>query len=137
MEYFNCNYSKLNNLPEIKLYKLIYIVIIIIIIIVILSFKIKIYKHGECYGIYQNNVIMINIESKLSENLEKSEYIIFDNQQLNFKIKEYGEYEIINNEVYQEIKITVDKEFYSNQVGLVKFYYDEECVIKFILDLFK
>lgn len=137
MEYFNCNYSKLKNIPEIKLYKLAIVFILISIILVEISLKVKIYQHSECYGIYENNVLVINIERKLSENLGKSEYIIFDNKKVNFKIKEYGEYEIINNEIYQEIKIIVDKVFYHNQVGVVEFYYDKKSVFKFIVDLFK
>lgn len=137
MEYFNCNYSKLKNMPEIKLYKLAIIVILIGIILVIFALKFKTYKHCECYGIFEDDVLIINIERKLSEYLEKSEYIVFNNQKLNFKIKEYGNYEIINNEIYQEIKIIVDKDFYHNEVGVVEFYYDKNSVLKFIIDLFR
>ena len=137
MNFFKINYNKLENMKEIKFYKLILIIIIIFIVLIVISLKIEISKKFQCYGLYYDNILSLKINSELSDKLKKSEYIIFKNQKNNFEIKEYGNYEILNNEVYQEINLIVDNKFYDNEVGLVEFYYDKKSVFKYILDLFK
>lgn len=135
MDYFKINYSKLKNLPEKKFDRLIILFVIIIIFVVFCASKIMIYEKEQVYGIYLDNILTIKVNNKYSKYLDKSEYIKFNDSKVNFKIKEYGEYEIINNEIYQEVKIIVDKDFYQNEVGIVEFYYDKKSVLKYIISL--
>lgn len=135
MDYFKINYSKLRNLPEKKFDKLIILFVIIIIFVVFCANKIMIYEKEQVYGIYLDNILTIKLNNKYFKYLDKSEYIKFNDSKVNFKIKEYGEYEIINNEIYQEVKIIVDKDFYQNEVGIVEFYYDKKSVLKYIINL--
>lgn len=136
MDYFKINYNKLKNIKEIKFYKGIFILIIIVILLLIISIKLDVYEKLECYGIYQNNLITLEVNTKFSDNIKNSEYIIFNDKKTDFQIKEYGEYEIINNEVYQKIILIVDEKFYDNEVGVIKLYYDKKSVLKYILKLF-
>lgn len=135
MDYFKINYSKLRNLQEKKFDKLIILFVIIIIFVVFCASKVMIYEKEQVYGIYLDNILTIKVNNKYSKYLDKSEYIKFNDSKVNFKIKEYGEYEIINNEIYQEVKIIVDKDFYQNEVGIVEFYYDKKSVLKYIINL--
>ena len=137
MEFFKINYNKLEHMPEIKYYKFILLLIGIFVIIFFITLKIEIFKKFQCYGIFYDNILTLNINSELSDNLNISEYIVFKNNKLNFEISEYGSYEIINNMIYQEVKLIVDENFYDNEVGIVEFYYDKKSVFKYILDLFK
>lgn len=137
MDYFKINYSKLKSLPIIGINKLIIVLVIIIIFVIFCASKITIYEKEKVYGIYLDNILTIKVNNMYSKHLDKSEYIIFNNKMVNFKLKEYGEYEIINNEIYQEIKIIVDEEFYQNEVGIVEFYFDKKSLLKYIINLLK
>lgn len=137
MDFFKINYSKLENLREIKFYKLILCICICFIILLVVSCNIKIHEEFQGYGIYSENILAFNITSELSDKLKNSKYIIFNDIKTKFEIREYGKYEIINNEVYQEIKIIIDEKFYHDEVGIVKFYYDEKSIYKYILNLFR
>jgi len=137
MDYFKINYSKLENIQEIKFYKLSIGLFIVFILFIIVSKSVTIYEKFECYGIYTNDMLTIKIDNTLSEKMNESEYIIFNKRNSKFKIKEYGEYEILNNVVYQEISIITDNNFYNNEVGIVEFYYDKKSVFEYIINLFK
>ena len=137
MDYFKINYNKLQNLSQINFYKIIFLIFILLIILFILSFKINISKRYEFYGIYKENLLNIKIEKTLSGKLKNSKYILFNDIKTNFKINDYGDYEIINNDIYQEIELIVDEKFYDNEIGLVEFYCDKKILFKYILDLFK
>ena len=137
MDYFKINYNKLENLRQINYYKFIIGMLIIIFVLFILGLKINTYHKLQTYGIYSNNSLQIKIESRLSDEMKNSEYIVFNDKKTKFKIFEYGNYEIINNNIYQEITIIMDEKFYNNEIGLVEFYYGKESIFNYILDLFK
>lgn len=137
MDYFKINYSKLKNIKEINFYKIVIVVLCIFIILFIMSFYIEVNKKWEGYGIVNDNILKIKINNKLSDNFKSDNTIIFNNKRTNFKINSYGTYEIINNEIYQDIELIVDGNFYDNEIGLVEFYYDKKILFKYILDLFK
>lgn len=137
MDYFKINYNKLENIPEIKYYKIIILIVLLFIFLILLASKVEIFEKFESYGIYSNNTLTVKINSKLSDNLKKSEYIIFNDLKFELNILEYGNYEIIDNDVYQEIKIYVDGNFYDNEVGIIEFYYNKENALRFIWNLFK
>jgi len=137
MEYFQVNYSKLLNLKQINFYKLIIIIFCIFILIIVCSLNIKVFQKVECYGIFKDNILNININSKLSDKIKSSKYIIFNDKKIYFKINKYGNYELLNDEIYQDIELSTDKKFYDNEIGIVKFYYGKKSVFKYILDLFK
>lgn len=137
MDYFKMNYNKLENIKIIKFYKIVIIILFLLFILVILSFNFKIYEKSMCYGIYNSNILQIKINSELSDKLKSSQYIKFNNRKTKFKISNYNNYEIIDNEIYQEINLILDKNFIHNEIGLVEFYYDKKTIFKYIFDLFK
>ena len=137
MDYFKINYNRMLNLRQKNFYVLIVIIIILCVIIIIASLNIKIDQREECYGIFNNNILKVKINSKLSDKIKSSKYIIFNNTKTNFKINKYDSYEIINNEIYQDIELLVDKKFYDNEIGMVKFYYGKKSIFYYFLDLFK
>lgn len=137
MNYFKINYNKLENIPERKYFKLIIVFTLLICIILFTISKQKINEKFETYGIYTDNSLTININNKLSDKLKVSEYLVFNNTKTKFEIVDYGSYELINNEIYQEVTITMDKYFYQNEVGIVTFYYDKKTILQYIIGLFR
>lgn len=137
MNYFKINYNKLENIPERKYFKLIIVFTLLICIILFTISKQKMNEKFETYGIYTDNSLTININNKLSDKLKVSEYLVFNNTKTKFEIVDYGSYELINNEIYQEVTITMDKYFYQNEVGIVTFYYDKKTILQYIIGLFR
>lgn len=137
MDYFKVNYNKLQNLPQLSYFKIITLIIAIFVFFFILSNKLYIQNKYSCYGIYSNNSFFININEKLSDKLQENEFVYLKNKKTKFEIGSYGEYKIIDNEVYQDIELIVDGKFYDNEVLLMEFYYDKISILKYILDLFK
>ena len=137
MEYFRINYSKLQNLSQIKFFKIILCIICLLITLIILANKIYIQNKFTSYGIYNNGLFLININVKLSDDLKKNDYIYLNDELVKFKINGFGENKIVNNEVYQDIELIIDKEFYDNEVLLIEFYYNKTSILKYVLDLFK
>ena len=136
MDYFKINYSKLYNMPIFKYHYLIYAISLSLLIVIIFSFKVDVYKTYTTYGIYNDNVLYLKIHNKLSDKLNNA-YIMFENKKFKVKVHEYLDYELISNEVYQNISIIIDKDTYDNQVVKTTIYYDKEKIYKHILDLFK
>jgi len=134
MDYYKINYNKLENLKQIKFHFILIFIIILMSFLIILALNMQTYKKITTYGICKDNILQININSRLSDKLKVSNYIIFNNKKTNFEIKEYKEYELIDNKIYQNIEIIVDENFYHNEVGLVEFYYDKK---KYIFSCFR
>lgn len=137
MEYFKINYSKLENLPQLKFYIFVLFNVVLIFILIIVAFFIKVNHITYTYGIYKDNILHIKINSKLSDVLKNDAEIIFNNENVNYSVISYEDYEVIDNNIYQEIKLSIDKSFYDNEIGMVKIYYHKESLIKYIFDLFK
>lgn len=140
MKYFRINYERLRNLEQINFYKIIIIIIISLIFLVIVACNVSIYHKISFYGIYSDNILTIKINNKLSDTIKKGQYIKFNGVKTKYKIDTltgYGEYEIIDNEIYQVINLKVDTEFYNNEVGLVELYYNKQKIIKYIFESFK
>lgn len=137
MELFKTNYNKLSNLRQLKFNVIVIIVILLFVMLIFLALNIEVYKKFECMGIYSNNTLKITINSELSDNLKNAEYIIFQNKKLIFQIVNFGNYEVIDNTIFQEIDLSVDEKFYDNEIGLVEFYYQKQKLLFYIFDLFK
>lgn len=137
MKYFNVNYDKLRNLRQIKLNHFFIIFVLSFLILIVISINTYKLKIITLYGIYNDNILTIKINKKLSDIFKNCEYIEFNNEKINYELFEYGNYEIIDNEIYQELKITVDETFLNNDIGIVKIHYDKKRLIMYILDLFK
>jgi len=137
MEYFKINYYRLKNINQIKFFQIVFVLIIIFIILIILSFNKNIQSKVSFSGIYNDNILKIKINNKLSDILNDNEYIVFNNVKTTYGILDYGEYEIIDNEIYQIVNLTVDEKYKDNEVGIVELYYNKQKIFDFILDLFK
>jgi len=137
MSYFKINYDKLKNLNQTKYHIFIGILISIILLIILISFFININKKITLYGICNDNILTLKINSKLSDNFKNNSHIKFNNKKLKYTILNYGKYEIIDNEIYQEINLTIENKLIDNEVGKVELYYNKEKLIKFIFKLFK
>ena len=129
MKYYKINYNKLENLHQINYFKFIFLII--------LSCNVSSYHTLNIYGIYKDDLLHIKTNILFSEAVKTSEYVIFDNKKIKYKIDNFGDYEIVNNEIYQNIDLHLDKKFYDNEVGLFKLHYHKEKLIKFIFKLFK
>ncbi|MBE6156518.1 MAG: hypothetical protein E7161_02110 [Firmicutes bacterium] len=137
MKSYKINYHRLQNLFQIKYYIVVIIIVCLLTFLIIISCFINVYQISSFYGIYNDNVLKIKINNKLSDILKNNQYIEYNNQKTTYKILQFGEYEIINNEIYQEVDMTIDGNFVNNEVGLVKFYYNKQKIIEYILELFK
>lgn len=137
MDYYQINYKKLENIHQIRYSFFIGVFILIITIIVILSFINYAYDIEEFYGIYNDNILTFKINTKLSDKLKKENILSFNNKEVNYKILEFKDYEIINNEIYEIVELEIDGDFYQNEVGIIKIYFDKKRIMFHILDLFK
>ncbi len=136
MNYFKVNYDYLKNIKENNYFIFIIITIFIAFYIIFLAFFIKVKSSIECVGIISDDLLKININSKLSDKINNSQ-IKFKDTYIIPEIKDYGEFEIIDNEIYQIISLKVDAKFSNNEVGIVTIYYDEMPLWKYVLELFK
>jgi len=136
MDYFKINYDKLENIKQIKYHIVITVVICLIVLFILISCFIKINKKITLYGICNDNILKIKINTKLSDNIKNSDHLNFNKKKLKYKIGSYGDYEIIDNEIYQEINLSIENVM-NDEVGKIEVYSKEEKLIKFIFDLFK
>ena len=132
MNYYKVNYEKLKNINEINYFLFTIVILFVILYFIFLSFFIKVKSKIECFGIISDNILKINLNSKLSDKIKNSK-IKFKDTYITYEIENYGEYEIIDNEVYQIINLKVDANFYDNEVGLVTIYYNEISLWEYIL----
>ena len=136
-DYFKINYNKLENLPEKKMFKFVLFIIIVIIILIYLAYSINIYHTFSTYALYKDNTIYLKINNRLSDAVIMSEYITFNNVKSTYIVESFGEYEIINQDIYQEVYLTIDEKLYDKEFGLIKFYYHKQNILMYILELFK
>ncbi len=137
MEYFKVNYGVLQNLRQIKFYKIVLIILIILVLLLKVAHNSIVWQHIECESIYINDNLSLTINVQLSDKLKKAKYITFNDAKANIDKINYGDYEMISNEVYQNINLIIDRKFSNNEVGVLKIYYEEKSILKIVLDLFK
>lgn len=137
MDYLKINYQKLLHLKIPRYVFLDILFVLLIIFLVIYSCTHYITKKITCYGIYDGLVLKVMANETLSDALSANKTLYFNKEKLNYEIDEYGEYEIINEIIYQQIDLNIDKELYDNEAGTITLYYDKEKIITFILKLFK
>ncbi len=138
MKYFKINYDKLKNLAFSKIIiSFPFIIVFCIIVILIISCFVTVSHKYSTYGIYQNGILTIQVERTLSDKLKNSDNMTFNGKEVGYQIDSYGEYEIIDNNIWQKIYLTIDGNVYDNEVGLVEFYYHKQKFIAFIYELFK
>lgn len=137
MNYFKVNYDRLMNLRKKNYFIIVIILILLLSTLIVASFFINISSTLNLVGVYNDETLKININNKLSDILKRNDKIICNGKISLYHIKDYGEYEIINNEVYQTINLTVDKSFMNNEVVNFEIHYDNEKLINYIFKLFK
>lgn len=137
MNYFQVNYYRLRNLSQKHLFAIIILIIIIGIFILGFSYFKVVSRKYNCYGIYQNNVLNIKVSQDKIDIFKDNKKLVFNKHKVAYKIYNMGEYELIDNKIYQNIYLTIDGDVYDNEVGEVEIYYRKEKLIKFIFELFK
>lgn len=137
MNYFQVNYYRLRNLSQKHLFAIIILIIIIGIFILGFSYFKVVSRKYNCYGIYQNNLLNIKVMQDKIDIFKDNKKLIFNKKEVKYKINNMGEYELIDNKIYQNIYLTIDGDVYDNEVGEVEIYYRKEKLIKFIFELFK
>ena len=137
MNYFQVNYYRLRNLSQKHLFAIIILIIIIGVFILGFSYFKVVSRKYNCYGIYQNNLLNIKVMQDKIDIFKDNKELVFNNHKVAYKIKNMGEYELIDNKIYQNIYLTIDGDVYDNEVGEVEIYYRKEKLIKFIFELFK
>lgn len=137
MEYYRINYDRLKKLNQINFFLIVMIIVILTSYLIFISCFIDISKSVKIYGIINDGILEIEIESELSDLVKNNNILEFNNEIMNYKIKSFNEYEIIDNKIWQSISLTIDKKVYDNEVGEVVIHYDKQKIITYILDLFK
>ncbi len=137
MDYLKINYHKLLHLKIHRGILFDLLLILAISLILIYAFTHSITKKMDCYGVYDGLVLQIVASEALSEAISKSHTLVFNDTKFNYEVDEYGEYQIVDDVIYQQIDIAIDKELPPNEVGKVTIYYEKEKIITFILKLFK
>ena len=136
MNYYKINHEKLRRIKETNYFLISLIILFIILYFIFLSFFIKVKREIKCLGIISDNLLKININSKLSDKINNSQ-IKFKDTYIPYEIKDYGEYEIIDNEIYQIENLKVDANLKNNEVGIVTIYYEEITLWEYMQELFK
>ncbi len=137
MRTYITNYERLKNLKQRKYYLIIILVSITTISFLISSLFISVSKKITTYGIYEDEVLKININNELSDKIRKNNTLIFNGTKVSYQSVYVNNYEVIDNNIYLNLWLTVDKKFYDNEVGEVTLCYDKEKLIKYIFELFK
>ena len=130
------SYQSLLNIKN-KEYISIIILPIIIIIIIFLASLLKMYDKITFTYIYDDNVIVMvpieNVDSVIYGN-----FLAINNQKYDYEIIELSEIQSSNGFNYQNILLDVKgiNKLANNQLGTVSFYYNEDKIIKKILNIF-
>lgn len=137
MDYYKINYEKLQRLYQIKFIIIVIFIIFLFIILALYSLTFKIDKVISCYGIAEDNKLKIKIESELSDTLKNGNKLSFNGTFTTYWISEFSSYDIVDNIVFEEVYLTVDKKFYDNEVGIVELHYGKQKLLTYILELFE
>ncbi len=137
MNYYQINYDKLQKLYQINFFIIIVGIIFLIFYLVFLAFFTSINQKITCYGFINDGILTIEIENSLSDKIKKGKTLEFNKTKISYQIKDFGEYKIVDNKVWQTVELTIDGKAFNNEVGEVTIYYGKQKVIKYILELFK
>ncbi len=137
MNYCNVCYESLKNIKEIKYFRFLIIFLVILIGLILNVRDLVVTKNYETYGFYENNLLHLKITNILSDKLKEGNDIIFKDEFLKIDKIVYGNFEFINNDIYQDVYLTLNKEFYQNEVGVVKIRDDNFKLLKYIFELFR
>ncbi len=134
---FYINYDKLRRLHIIKFSVLIYILIFLLIVLIYFACHLSIERKIITYGIIENELLKIEINENLSDKIKNNNKLVFNNKEMNYKVTSFGPSKIVDNNIFVEINLVVDRYVYPNEVGKVTIYYDKQKIIDYILELFR
>ncbi len=137
MNDYYLNYDKLKRLTIKKFSKIVYMMIFLLILLIILACHFSIERKIVTYGIIENDLLVIEINEKLSDKIKNNNKLFFNNKEMNYKVMGFGKYQILNNEIVEDIELRVDHYVYQNEVGKVTIPYEKQKIIKYIYELFK
>lgn len=124
-----------NTLLNIKVpLKLFYTILIFIFLLaLIIISNLKYYETKDYEGIYQDNLIKINVYQKDLDTILNGTFIKINNQKYNYQIISLSEVIIDNNKNYQIISIQINDQFWPNEVLNIKAYAHKESIKEKIL----
>ena len=130
------NYNVLKNIRERDYFKIILLVFIIIFISALITIFIKINVSNTYSGIYNNNVINLKIERNQLSEIIKNKKLLINKEEVLINNIEINNYEIIDDNIFGNILITVDKSFINNEILDIEVI-NKERLLYYILKLFK
>ncbi len=137
MNYYNICYESLKNIKEIKYFRFLIIFLVILIGLIFLIRNLVVTNNYEVYGVYENNSLHLKTTNILSDKLNIGNEIIFNGRIVEINAIKYGNYEFIDDILYQDIYLTLNEEFYQNEIGIVKIQDNNYKLLKYVLELFK
>jgi len=108
-----------------------------LLILIIFSINNKVIKKYETYGLYQNNHLIITINSKLSDKIINNNYLVINNEKIEYNFNSFLGYEINNNEIYQSIMLDINKDLIENEIVFVSFDNESKTIFKYLLNLLR
>ncbi len=137
MDYFKVNYDKLKRIEVKDFYILVYIFLFICLYILLLSCFIKVRVSKSFYGIIEDGLLKVGVDTSFSEKMKKGHQLKFKETITNYEVVKFDEYEMVNNNIMEIMYLKLDGKYYNNEIGKVVIYYDDVKLCKYIFDLFK
>lgn len=137
MEYFKVNYDLLSKLKQINFNWFIIMILILVSVLLYVGSTIKYDRCIDTVGYVSDEYLILKIDIELSDKLINGKYLKLNDHKYQYSIVSYGEYEIINNQIYQDVYITISDTLINNYVGNVSIYYESKNILKYIYELFK
>ena len=134
---YQINYSSILNMKKKNYHIFIFLIIIMLLILIIFSINNKVIKKYETYGLYQNNHLIITINSKLSDKIINNNYLVINNEKIEYNFNSFLGYEINNNEIYQSIMLDINKDLIENEIVFVSFDNESKTIFKYLLNLLR
>ena len=136
MDYYKVNYDSLRNIHQVKYYIVIIVVFLICIISIIASNFIYINVSNKLLGIYNNDLIYLKLERNQLSELLKNDSLLVNDENIKYEINKMDNYEIVDNFIYEDVYLTVDKKYINNTILNISII-NKIKLIDYIFELFK
>ena len=113
---------------------IIYMLLILLIFFLIFIHIRETYDTLNIYGIYDQDLIVLEVPLDNSDKIINSSYIIVNKEKYDFSLKSISEIKEKNFVNYQTYYLDVDNSFQNNQVLLITFYYNKQKIVQKIYE---